>query len=295
VVEASDSTAAGSALERALDRIDGLEAVMSNWRADSELSALNAAGSDGHRCTADLYAVLDSARTFAELTGGAFDPTIEPLNLAFDMRGVGRKPNPDQLEASRALVAWQELWLDAATSSARLARPGMAVDLGGIGKGFALDRAADTLIRFPVRRALFNFGGEVLAIGNWHVTVAHPEDRLRPVLRLAVDDAAVSTSAQSERFTTVGGRRQGHILDPRTGMPVVFAGSVTVVAGSATRADAISTALLVMGRDAARRWASHHREIGVLWIEPNGQDLAVWKWNLADVEASSDVRVSWKN
>ncbi|MEK7329528.1 MAG: FAD:protein FMN transferase [Candidatus Eisenbacteria bacterium] len=294
---ADDTVQAGAALAAALDEIARLERVMSSWREDSELSLFNrAAGGGPVACSPDLAAVLDSALVLARLTDGAFDPTVEPLVSAWDLRGDGRLPGPAALAAARDLVGWPGLALDPNARTAHLARAGMGVDLGGIGKGFALDRAAATLARRGVTRALINLGGELLVLGGGEsVTVAHPAHRLSPVVEIPVADAAVSTSGQSERGFTAGGVRYGHILDPRTGRPAPTAASVTVVCRSATRADALSTALLVMGRERAAAFARAHADAGVLWLEPAGRGVRAWCWNLHTVRGVLGSAVEWMN
>ena len=296
VVEAGDTTRAGTGIAGAFDEIARLERSWSSWRSDSELNRLNAAAASWFGCSADLYAALDSSLVFAAATGGAFDPTVEPLNRAWDMRGQGRVPARAEIEEARALGGWRGLALEPGERRARLARSGMGVDLGGIGKGLALDRAAELLRARGVDRALLNFGGEALALGRaWEVSVADPTLRLRPAVHLAISDAAISTSGQSERGVVVKGKRRGHILDPRTGEPARRAGSVTVVAGSATRADALSTALFVMGREAAGAFASAHPDLGVLWLEPAVRSVRAWRWNLPAVEADPSASVEWMN
>lgn len=296
-----DSTRARHALAGSLDEIARLEDVMSSWKPASELRSLNASAGAPFACSADLHAVLDSARALAEATGGAFDPTVEPLSRAWDLRGEGRIPSREEVRQARALVNWQRLRLEPESRSATLETPGMGLDLGGIGKGFALDRAAAELRARGVRNALLNFGGELLAMGSpaaseegWEVTVAHPDDRLRPVVRLEVLEAAVSTSAQSERGFTRRGRRYGHVLDPRTGLPLAGRGSVTVVAPSATRADALSTAFLVLGRERSAEWWRRHPSVGVLWLEPDGAGVRAWAWNLPSAVALPGARVIWR-
>jgi len=296
VAGASDTTRAAAAVVRALDEIDRLDRVMSSWRVDSELSRLNASGGMWVPCSKDLYAVLDSSLAFAEMTRGAFDPTIEPLNRAWDTRGKGKLPNAFTAERALMMVGYQKMSLDPGTQRAFLSFTGMGVDLGGIGKGYALDRAARSMRDAGVSRALLNFGGETLALGEkWEVAVADPSERLKPVVRLVVSDAAVSTSSQSERGIVIKKKRYGHIFDPRTGQPVESQASVSVVARSATRADALSTALLVMGRDAAETFAAKHPEIGVLWIEPVDGTMQIWKWNLSNLAAETDAAVEWMN
>jgi thiamine biosynthesis lipoprotein len=295
VVEHRDREAALRTLTAALDEIDRLENVMSSWREDSELARLNRSAAAGPVvCSTDLVAVLDSALALARLSGGAFDPTVAPLVDAWDLRGTGHVPDARTITVALARVGWRGLEVDRRAGTARFARPGMAIDLGGIGKGFALDRAAATLTGLGASRALVNLGGEVMAVGRSHtVTVAHPAARLAPVVELEVGDACVSTSGQSERGFTAGGVRHGHVLDPGTGRPAATAASVTVVCRSATRADALATALLVMGRERAADFARGRPEVGVLWLEPAGAAARAWNWNLPTARAAPGAEVQW--
>ena len=280
-------------VEAAFAEIARLDRVMSSWREDSDLSRWNASAGGDAACPTDLFAVLDSSAAMAALTEGCFDPTVDPLLRAWDLRGAGRVPTPDERARALALVDWRGLRIDRAAGAASLAAPGMAVDLGGIGKGYALDRAAAILREAGVERALLNFGGEVLAIGAWPVSIAGPRDRLEPIVEIEVRGAAVSTSAQSERGFIAGGRRYGHVLDPRSGAPVDTRASVTAIAASGTRADAISTALLVMGRERAAEWCRRHPDVGALWLEPAARRrVRAWAWNVSGA-ATPGATVEW--
>jgi thiamine biosynthesis lipoprotein len=273
------------AVGTALDSIASLEARLTNWSATSELSRLNAAGEA--EMSEPLGAVVDSALALASLTGGAFDPTVEPLIVAWDIRGKGRVPRASEIAAARAHVGWTRV----RRGGAHVALGGAALDLGGIGKGFALDRAAAVLRAHGVRTATLDAGGQLLALGaapcsTW---VAHPEKRDAPAVRVVVRDGSLSTSAQSERSVRASGRRIGHVLDPRTGQPVATRASVSAWAPSGTRADALSTALLVMGPARAAEFAREHPSIGVLWLEPIGRRVRADAWNLEILEVVPQV------
>ena len=288
-----DSAAVGRALDAALDSVASLEACLSNWRATSELARLNAAGSG--ELSPALAAVLDSALALARSTSGAFDPTVEPLSLAWDLRGQGRVPSAHELEAARARVGWERVRLGGTAGVQPRADLGRtALDLGGIGKGFALDRAADVLRARGITRAALDAGGQWLVFGaeRCSLWVAHPADRDRPAVHVAMRDGSLSTSAQSERFVRAGGRRIGHVLDPRTGQPLATRASVSVWAPSGSRADAFSTALLVMGHDGARAFAAAHPDIGVLWLEPQGRRVVAHAWNLEVLGLAPEVSLT---
>lgn len=295
--EALDTTRAGAAIQEAFEGIDRLEHVLSSWDPESELHGLNArASSDRIPCSADLYAVLEEALRVAGETEGAFDPTIEPLNVAWDVRGKGRKPERTEIADARLNVGWRMVVLDPGRHTARFLKPGMGVVLDGVGRGYALDRAADQLRERRVTRALLNFGGDVLALTShqpWQVAVADPADPARPVIRIALSNGAVSTSGQLERGAEMEGAHRALIIDPRIGAPLVSRATVSVVTRSAARASALSTALLVMGRERAFEFAGRHPEIGVLWLEPDGDQVRAWVSNLPAVTDEPNVRIHW--
>jgi thiamine biosynthesis lipoprotein len=295
--EAADTVRAGVAIDEAFDVVATLDSVMSSWNEASELQRLNArAAADRVACSEDLFAAIQAGLQAAGETDGAFDPTIEPLDRVWDMRGAGREPEPGELSDARRLVGWHMVVLDPGRRTVHFLKPGMGIDLGGIGKGYALDRAVETLRARRVTRALVNFGGEIIAMTNhepWQVLVADPADRLQPVLRLSLSNGAISTSGQSERTVIVHGEPRGHIFDPHLGEPVASRASVSVVARSAMRADALSTALFVMGRARAFDFAREHPDIGVLWLEPDGDGVKAWVMNLTALAAEPGARIQW--
>ncbi len=276
---AADSVACGTTLDAALDEVAVLESLLSNWSASSALSRLNAAGA-GDALSEPLFAVIDSALALAALTGGAFDPTVEPLTRIWDMRGNGRVPTERERLAALAHTGWTRIAIDRGQRGVQL--NGTQLDLGGIAKGFALDRAAAVLSSHGLRDATLDAGGQRLVLGNGTIVwVAMPAQRDVPAASVSLANASLSTSAQSERFVSAGGRHYGHVLDPRTGWSVNSGASVSVRAASATCADALSTALLVLGRSRAQAFAAAHSEIGVLWLEPAHGRVLAHAWNLS--------------
>ena len=292
-----DTVRASEALGAALDEVARLEGVMSDWSPTSEVARVNRlASSRATGCSPDLYAVLDSALILARLTQGAFDPTVEPLVQLWDMRGKGHLPDPLSVARMRPLVDHAQVTLDSASRTVRLGRAGMSFNLGGIGKGFALDRAASLLRARGIKQARLDLGGQWYAYGAvCTVGVAHPGDRLRAMVHLPVRDVSVSTSSQSEHRVTVGRNSFGHVLDPRKGISVMSDASVTVVCDSPTRADALSTALLVMGREEAAAFVRTQPGLGVLWLEPDGASVKAWRWNLPKATAAPGATVQWND
>jgi FAD:protein FMN transferase len=266
-----------AAIEAALHAVQLTDSLLSTWRDDSELAHLNHT-TPGQTAAVPppLAAVLAEVVHWSQATGGAFDPAIGALVDTWDTRGRGRVPTSDELVRARERSGSRALELSTDGRVWRRTVDGVWLDSGGFGKGAALAAARDSLAAHGIASALLDFGGQILALGAdtagraWTVPVAHPSHRLEPVARLALRDRSASTSAQSERFVEVEGRRYGHIFDPRTGRPVPAWGSVTVVARDPLLADILSTALLVLGPEQALAWARDRPEIGVLVLEDHG-------------------------
>ena len=285
--EATSRAAGISAIDAAFRAVRELDGVLSTWRGDSEIARLNHAhtGTDVSLSPL-LYTLLQDAARWSRLTGGAFDPSVGPLIDAWDLRGRGRIPDETTLKQARAAVGMRQFVFADGTRTARRRHSAAWLDTGGFGKGVALAHARDALLRAGVGTATLNFGGQVLVMGagpakgDWTVPVAHPSHRDQPAAWLHFHDRSASTSSQSERFVTVRGRRVGHVLDPRSGYPVPAWGSVTVIAEDPTVADAVSTALLVLGPEDGMRWARGRDDVAVLFLIWRGGRLER-RWNSA--------------
>jgi thiamine biosynthesis lipoprotein len=248
------------AARAALDEIDALEARLSLFRDTSELSALNRrAGGEPVVTSQLLFGLLARCQALHRETGGAFDPTSTPLSRAFGfLARQGRWPDEDERAAARARVGMEHVRLDPAERSVRFAIPGVEINLGSVGKGFALDRIAPSLRRRGVRRALLGAGGSsVLGFGReeWSVALS-PSSRTLGEARFR--DAALATSGAGEQHFEKDGRRHGHVIDPRTGAPARGVGASIVFGDSAATADALATAFLVGGSAVARPFCDRH-------------------------------------
>ena len=260
-------------LERALAVLEEAEGELSTWRDDSAITALNRSpvGTPWSASPAicDMFVVLSE---WQASSGGAFDPTIGRLIQAWDVHGQGRVPATRDLAQARASSGLRHVAFDAVRCTITR-RADVAVDVGAFGKGEALDRLEQ---RLGDRPWMADLGGQVSVHGNppgragWPVSIGHPLDRQRAYVELTLRAGSLSTSAGSERDLFVGGRRITHILDPRTGGPVTFDGSVTVWHRRALVADILSTALFVMGPDEGLQWADS-RGIAACYLVPDGQ------------------------
>lgn len=250
-VAAPSRGAALAASEAALRTLSDVEARLSTWRVDSDLSRLNRVpAGELVEPPAALAGLLAEVMAWSEETGGAFHPSVGTLVDAWDLRGSGRVPTPSELR--RALVAAGDagVRIDASGAVVRLHADAW-LDAGAFGKGAALREAVAELDRHDVHSARIDLGGQIVATGDSPVTVsvADPRDRDTPLYELRLVGASVATSGQSERGFEVGGERYGHVLDPRTGRPVSAWGSVTVVHPDPMVADILATALYVLGPD----------------------------------------------
>lgn len=255
----ADPALAREALRAGFARIDAVDRLMSIFRPDSEVCRLGGeAGAGSVAVSEDTWRVLREARDLGALTGGSLDVTMLPLRrLWTDAARRGRLPSRAEFDRAAGLVDFRDLLLDDHRRRARLRQAGAGVDLGGIGKGYAVDVAVEALRSRGVRRGIVNAGGDLRVLGPgpveglWRVGLRHP---LRPaglLLTLLVGEEGVATSGNYYRYVTVAGRRYGHVLDPRTGAPAETALSATVVASHAMRADGLATAALVRGVDGA--------------------------------------------
>ena len=288
--DVTDTARASTAIELALAEASRLAEVFATDGGASELARLNRSGPDERfACSPDLYAALESALAVAAGTEGAYDPTSGPLVSAWALREPGRAPDAGAISDARALVGWRMLQLDPERRTARFLKPGMALELDAVSRDFVLDRAADVLRTRGIVRARLELGGDVLAFTAhepWTASVPLPAGGGRVAMRLALSNAAFATAAQA-------GHGSEPVLDPRTGRPAPGEASATVVTRPASRARALAEALLVMGRDAAEAFARAHPDLGVLWLEPGGDALRAWAWNLGALEPGPGLRVEW--
>lgn len=246
VVWAPSRERAENACRLAFARMAGLENSMSDYRADSEINRLAArAGGPPVPISADLFFVLAQAQHIARLSGGAFDVTIAPLvQLWRRARKTATLPPTDELNRARALVGWRNLRLNRENQSAQLVKRGMKLDLGGIAKGYAGDCVLDILRRQGIKCALFEAGGDIV-LGNappgqrgWKIEVENAAPGAPKLLSLS--NCAVSTSADTNQFVVINGKRYSHVVNPKTGLGLTNRVIATVIAPRGITADALS-------------------------------------------------------
>ena len=260
-----------------------VDAAMSEWREGSPLAAVNAgAGGPAVAIPAELVALLQAALELGQLTGGAFDVSWAALWGVWDFQAdPPTLPAASEVARRAALVDFRRVELDAGAGTVRLPVPGMKIGLGGIAKGHALDVAAGRLRAAGITDFQLSAGGQVLAGGRrgaaaWVVGIRDPRGEASEAFaRLPIDgpfaDMSVSTSGDYERFFELDGVRYHHLLDPRRGTPARGLRSATVICADATRADALSTAVFVMGADAGLALVEHLDGVEAVTVDASGQ------------------------
>lgn len=278
------------AAQAALNDVEAIEAQLTVFRDTSAIADLNRRAADIEVvCDADLFALLSHCDELSRETGGAFDITSTPLSRCWGfLRREGRVPSDVEIDRARCIVGHHHVRFDPHTSSIRFDRTGVELNLGAVGKGYALDRVAELLRRRQVTRALLSAGrSSLLAIGGagrgWPVDIVSPR-RAQPIARVWLRDAALGTSGAGEQFAISDGRRFGHVLDPRSGRPAEGWLSASVIAARAGDADALSTAFLVGGHELAREYCDCHPGVMALLTPDDGSNDTFVIGQCGDVE-----------
>ena len=261
VVSDGDDRRARAAVDAAVEALLRVEAGMTRFRADSDVGRANlSAGRGPVPVSEETALVVEEALLWAQASDGAFDPCLARVSDAWD---VTRRREPPPAEAFRRFAArslWRSVDVDRAAGVVRIGDPDAALDLGGIAKGHAVDRAAEAIRALDLRDALVNLGGEVFALGRspegdpWRVGIRDPDDASRIVDTVEASDVAIATSGDYVQYFDFAGRRYHHILDSATGEPRrAREHGVTVLAPTGTAADAAATAVYGMSPDRAAR------------------------------------------
>lgn len=289
-------TLAGCVAE-GFDLIHFLEQQLSIYRSSSQLALVNRqAFSKPVRVDPEVFELLELAREISHFTRGTFDITATPLTRVWKTHRKARSI-PSELELGKAMesVGYHALELDRETQSVRFQKKAMVLDLGGIGKGFALDQLKSHLLSAQCHDFLIHGGqSSVLSGGQradrsgqnkfpWQVAISHPLKTQKKLATLSLRDKAIGTSGSARQNYVINGKRLGHIIDPRTGWPAQNLLSVTVLAPTAVLADALATAIFVAGPDQAEEICNHF-EVGAILISETGKILNTIGVNENDIQ-----------
>lgn len=265
VAYGEDAARLETSVAAALEEARRLDDMLSNYRPESEWSRVNQlAGKQPVRISQELFDLLSACMEYSREGEGAFDITVGPLMKVWGFyKGTGHLPHREEVRGALDLVGWRNILLDSTTRTVRFARPGVEIDPGGIGKGYAVDRLAGILERQGVRRALISAASSsIYAIGTppgergWKIGIKDPKDRSKTVATVWLRDQSMSTSGNYEKFFYAEGKMYSHIMDPRTGYPSMGTLSVSVITPRTIDSEAWAKPYYILGRD----WAAKHKK-----------------------------------
>lgn len=300
VLYAPDAESASQAAQAAFRRIAMLDAIMSDYRAGSELMRLcRQAGGPPMRVSDDLYRVLAQAQQLAERSHGAFDVTVGPVvRLWRQARARRQLPSPDRLALALKLVGYKNLRLDPAEKTAQLMKPGMLLDLGGIAKGYAADEAIAVLQAHGIERALVGGAGDIRTSSpppdgrGWLIAIAPLDPGGKNADRFfLLHDGAVSTSGDAEQHLEIAGVSYSHILNPKTGLGLTGHSSVTVVAQNGITSDSLATAASVLGPGRGLELVKSFPGTGVLFVVKTRTGIRSYTERFPRLITSDEARV----
>ena len=273
-----DAAKGDAAIDAVMDEMRRIDALMSHYKPQSELSQINArAFKEPVVVDQELFDLIKTSLHFSEITEGAFDITYASVGYLYDYR-KHVKPTEAQIQEALPSVNFHNLLLDEKTHSVRFEHEGMRIDLGGIAKGYAVDRGIAILQARGVQHAVVTAGGDTRIIGDrfgrpWIVGIRHPDDKNKVITRIPLIDTAMSTSGDYERFFDENGVRYHHIIDPKTGHSASKVRSATILGPTAMQTDGLSKTAFVLGPDKALEIIERLPDFDAIFVRPDGKVL----------------------
>jgi len=271
-----DPKAGDAAIEAVFTEFRRIDTQMSTYKPESEVSRVNAgAAKTPMKISRELYDLLQTSIDYSKLTRGTFDITYASVGYLYDYR-KHIHPNDSTIAAALPGISYHHIRLDPKAQTVFFDRPGVRIDFGGIGKGYAVDRGIAVLQKRGITHAMVNAGGDTRIIGDrfgkpWVTGIRHPDDERKIVLRIPIVDAALSTSGDYERYFDEGGVRYHHILNPRTGKSPHVVRSVTIIGSNATRTDALTKSVFVMGPKEGIDFINTLSDVDAVAVAPDGK------------------------
>ncbi len=274
-----EEEASRRASHHAFEEVKRIEALMSPWLETSDLWRLNrSSGKQWVKVSPETLTVIKAAQTISELSRGSFDITVAPL-IALWKRSIEtrRPPSFEEVKALLPLVNFRNILIDL-EGNIFLKKEGMAIDLGGIAKGYAVDRASERLVSLGFHHHIINAGGDLKVKGFkknqlWSIGIQHPRESGKILTMLSTSDAAIATSGDYEKFFIHQDKRYHHLLNPKTGFPAEGCQSVTVLGKEAMTADAMATAIFVLGPQEGYVLCQTMEEVECLIVDREGRPL----------------------
>lgn len=277
-VVAKDSLEAAQYIDMAVAEISRIEKLISSWDLESETSAINAqAGINAVKVSPELFHLIERSIGISKLTDGAFDISYASMDRIWKFDGsMTQIPTAEEIEESVAKVGYQHIELNKEESTVFLSLKGMKIGFGGIGKGYAADKAKSLLIKEGAQAGIINASGDMNTWGKqvngekWKVAITNPFNKDKSFALLPIKEGAVVTSGDYEKYVRFNGKRYAHIIDPRTGYPATGIISTTVFAPHAELADALSTSIFIMGIEVGLDRINQLSHIECIIIDENG-------------------------
>jgi len=275
----ADEPAKGNdAIDAVMAELRRIDSLMSHYKPESQLSQINQYANERPvQVDKELFDLIRLSTHYSQITEGAFDITYASVGYLYNYPQHIR-PTEAQIRQALPAVNWRNMLLDEEHHTVRFEHPGMRIDLGGIGKGYAVDRGIDVLKARGIARALVTAGGDSRIIGDrigrpWLVAIRHPDNPSKVVTRIPLSDSAVSTSGDYERYFDEDGVRYHHIIDPRTGHSASKVRSATILAPTATQTDGMSKTAFVLGAEKALEIINRMPEYDAVFVLPDGRVL----------------------
>jgi FAD:protein FMN transferase len=275
----TDDAAKGeAAIDAVMAEMRRIDELMSHYKPESQLSLINArAAQEPVQVDPELFDLIKLSTHYSEITEGAFDITYASVGHLYDYPHHVR-PTEEQIKAALPGVNWRNMLLDPVNHTVRFEHPGMRIDLGGIGKGYAVDRCIAILQARGFQHALVTAGGDSRIIGDrmgrpWVIGIRNPDDKSKVVTRIPIVNSAMSTSGDYERYFDEGGVRYHHIIDPRTGHSASKVRSATILGPTATETDGMSKTAFVLGPEKALEIINRMPQYDAIFVTPDGKIL----------------------
>ncbi len=276
-VASADEKAAHKAIDAAFAEIRRIEEMMSTYISESQLSKINsAAGKKAVKVDQELLRLIKRSIEYAEMTEGGFNIAVGPLIKLWRVSEGGNIPKKVEIRKALEIIDYRDIVIDEKKKTVFLKKKGMAIDLGGIAKGYASDRAEIVLKKNGIVSGVVAVAGDINAFGmkvdgaKWRIGIQHPRKKDAFLGIIELEDEAVSTSGDYERFFIKDGKRYHHIMDPKTGEPAGKCQSVTIVAKEATATDALSTGIFVMGPEKGMELIERLSDVEGIIIDAKG-------------------------
>ncbi|TPE44429.1 FAD:protein FMN transferase [Pontibacter mangrovi] len=288
VAVSHDPQKAWEAIDAGIKEIQRIEALISEWQTTSQTSEINRnAGIKPVVVDEELYDLISRSNRISQMTGGAFDISFASIYNVWKYDGSMKTvPSPEEVAASVSKINYKNIILNPKDHSVYLKEPGMKIGFGAIGKGYAANRARDVMREMGIAGGVVNAAGDMVTWGKqangepWYVGIADPAEKDKVFSWLTADNTAVVTSGNYEKYVDLGGKRYSHIIDPRTGYPAEGLKSVTVVCPNGELADALATAVSVLGPEEGLYLINQLKGVECLLVTDDDKIVTSEKLNL---------------